>query len=153
MITLTKSTISARAKDIKRQWRLIDAEGKILGRLTSDISIMIQGKNKPNYSPNLDMGDYIVVVNASKIVLTGKKSREKKYTYYSGYPGGLKEKSFSDLLKNNPAEIIRHAVSGMLPKNKLRARRLTRLYVFPESKHTFVDKFSGEKKQSVVSKK
>ncbi len=145
MTYLTQSTKSQKEKDIKRQWRMIDAKGKILGRLTTEISKMIQGKDKPQYTLNMDAGDYIVVVNASKVVLTGRKEKEKSYKYYSGYPSGLKEESFSNLIKKKPGEIIRHAVSGMLPKNKLRSKRLARLFVFPDEKHNYSDKFKKVK--------
>lgn len=138
---LTQSTKSIKEEDIKREWHLVDLSGKILGRVIPNISRVLQGKNKTDYAPYLDMGDYVVVINAKKIVLTGKKSSNKVYSYFSGYPGGLRQVKFTDMIKRNPAEVIRHAVSGMLPKNKLRKKRLARLFVFPDEKNPYQDKF------------
>lgn len=141
MKKLTQQTKSVKEKDIKREWHLIDVSGKILGRIVPLIAKLLQGKNKKNYVSYLDMGDNVVVINAKKIVITGKKSKEKIYTEYSGYPGGLKIKRFSDLIEKNPEYIIKRAVSGMLPKNKFRDQRLKRLFVYPDSNHHFQDKF------------
>lgn len=138
---ITQQTKPVKQKEIKRQWHLIDVSGKILGRISSFISQLLQGKNKENYVPYLDMGDNVVIINAKKISLTGKKYKEKAYTEYSGYPGGLKIKKINELLKKNPAYIIRRAVSGMLPKNKFRKQRLKRLFIYPDSNHPFNDKF------------
>ncbi len=144
MVNLTKSTKSVSINDIKRRWHLIDVKGKVLGRVAPKIAQLLQGKDKVNYVPYLDVGDYVVVINAAKVKLTGKKYETKKYTYYSGYPGGLKEISFQHLLKENPSEVIKHAVSGMLPKNKLRDRRLKRLFVFADEKHPYGDKIKNQ---------
>ncbi len=141
MTKLTPSTQAQKAKDIVRNWHLVDLDKQILGRSTSEIVKFLQGKHKVNYAPYLDMGDYVVVINAGKVKLTGKKFQTKTYSRYSGYPGGQKTKTFTEVMSKNPAEIIRHAVSGMLPKNKLRARRLTRLYVFVDSNHPYQAKF------------
>jgi large subunit ribosomal protein L13 len=143
MVNLTLSTKPVKAKEIKREWHLIDATDKIVGRLAPEIVKILQGKHKRNYVPNLDMGDYVVVINAKKVAFSGKKADQKIYTRYSGYPGGLKTVPLKKLLVEKPEEIIKHAVSGMLPKNKLRKKRLARLYVFPEDKHPFVDKFKN----------
>lgn len=143
MKKITQTTKPLKQKDIKRNWHLIDASDKVLGRIVGKISLLLQGKNKANYVPYLDCGDYVVVVNAKKIVLTGKKSKTKVYTYYSGYPGGLKVVSYQQLLKKNPQEVIYHAVSGVLPKNRLRKKRLGRLFVFPDDKHPYSDKFKN----------
>jgi large subunit ribosomal protein L13 len=143
MVNLTLSTKPVKAKEIKREWHLIDATDKIVGRLAPEIVKILQGKHKRNYVPNLDMGDYVVVINAKKLAFSGKKADQKIYTRYSGYPGGLKTVPLKKLLVEKPEEIIKHAVSGMLPKNKLRKKRLARLYVFPEDKHPFVDKFKN----------
>lgn len=137
----TQQTKPVKAKEIKRNWHLIDAKGQVLGRLTPKIALLLQGKQKVNYVPYLDMGDNVVVINAKQIVLTGKKSQSKIYTRYSGYPGGLKIDKFSDLLENNPEYIIKHAVSGMLPKNKFRDQRLKRLFIYPDDNHPYKDKF------------
>jgi len=143
MVNLTLSTKSIKAREIKREWHLIDAKNKIVGRLAPKVVEILQGKHKKNYAPNLDMGDYVVVINAKKVVFTGKKYDQKIYTRYSGYPGGLKKITLKKLLLEKPEEIIKHAVSGMLPKNKLRKKRLARLYVFPEEKHPYIDKFKN----------
>lgn len=141
MVVLTKATKPVQEKDIQKMWHLIDVKGKVLGRIVPEIVQLLQGKHKRNYVSYLDSGDFVVVINAKDIVLTGKKSQTKVYTRYSGYPGGLKVIKFSELLKKKPEEIIRHAASGMLPKNKHRDRRLARLYIFPDDKHTFGLKF------------
>jgi large subunit ribosomal protein L13 len=145
MVNLTVSTKPVKAKEIKREWHLIDASSKILGRLAPEVVKLLQGKHKINYVPYLDMGDYVVVINAKKIVVSGKKANQKIYTRYSGYPGGLKEISFNKLLEKKPEEILKRAVSGMLPKNKLRKKRLARLYVFADENHPFADKFKNSK--------
>lgn len=142
MVNLTHSTKPVKEKDIKREWHLVDAGGKILGRVSPQVARFLQGKHKTNYSSYLDQGDYVVVVNAKDIVLTGKKPKLKVYTRYSGYPGGLKTIKFQDLMKKDPTQVFRHAVSGMLPKNKLRDRRLARLFIFTDDKHPYKDKFN-----------
>lgn len=112
---------------MEKTTHIIDAEGKILGRLAVQISTLLRGKNKLNWAPNKDLGEIVIVKNIDKIKFTGKKIEQKKYYHYSGYPGGLKETSLKKLLKENPTEILRRAVYGMLPKNKLRARQIKRL--------------------------
>lgn len=141
MTGLTQSTKSIKAKDIERKWHIIDAKGKVLGRLSTEIAVLLIGKSKVNYVDYLDCGDEIVVINAKEIVLTGKKAHTKTYDSFSGYPGGLSKISFEHMMARKPGEVIRHAVSGMLPKNKLRDKRLARLHVFAADAHTFVDKF------------
>lgn len=133
-MTNTKPT---KAKDIKRAWHLIDAKGKILGRLATKVAHLLIGKDKPYFVPHLDCGDFVVVINAKEIEVTGKKENQKIYTRYSGYPGGLRKETLRHLRERNPQEIIRRAVSGMLPKNKLRKKRLKRLFVFAEEKHPY----------------
>lgn len=142
MVNLTHSTKSVREKDIKRNWHLVDVKGKVLGRVISEVAKLLQGKHKPDYSSYLDSGDFVVVINVKDIRVTGKKTATKVYTSYSGYPGGLKSIIFQDLLKKNPDKLIRHAVTGMLPKNKLRDRRLARLHVFPDEKNPFKEKLN-----------
>ncbi len=144
MVKITLSTKSVLLKDIKREWHLFDANGEVLGRFATKIAKILQGKHKVNYVPYLDNGDYVVVINASKIRLTGKKVKTKKYTKYSGYPGGLKVINFQTLFKKDPTEVIRHAVSGMLPKNKLRDERLKRLFIFTDDKHPYTDKINNQ---------
>jgi len=141
MNKLTQSTKPTREKQIIRKWHLIDASGKILGRLTAQIVRLVQGKHKTSFVPNMDIGDYVVVINASKVIVTGKKILSKEYTNYSGYPGGLKTINFSDLLKKDSREVIKRAVSGMLAKNKFRSDRLNRVRVFPNEEHGYKDKF------------
>ncbi|MCX7880930.1 MAG: 50S ribosomal protein L13 [Patescibacteria group bacterium] len=140
MKTLTKVTKPVSEKEVKREWYLVDVKNQILGRVAGKISQLLQGKHKKNYVPYLDMGDYVVVVNAKEIKITGKKEKTKVYTRYSGYPGGLKEIPFQRVLKEKPEEIIKHAVSGMLPKNKLRDKRLKRLFIFTDEKHPYQKK-------------
>jgi large subunit ribosomal protein L13 len=142
MVQVTKSTKTISSKDIQREWKLVDLEGKILGRIANEIATHLQGKNKVMYSPNIDVGDNVVVINAKKVLLTQNKAAKKTYTSFSGYPGGLRTISYEKMMEKNPGEIIRHAVSGMLPKNKLRDQRLARLHVFSDEKHSFSSKFT-----------
>jgi len=141
MKKLKQSTRSIKNKEIKRDWYLLDAKGEVLGRFASKIVTYLLGKHKVNYVPHLDCGDFVVVINAKDVVLTGKKENFKTYSRYSGYPGGLKTITFSELKEKNPAEIIKLAVSRMLPKNKLRQKRLNRLLVFADDKHPYKNKF------------
>lgn len=135
------ATVSTKLSEIKRSWHLFNVEGKILGRIASEIATVLMGKSKPYFVSNLDCGDYVVVINAEKIKVTGKKEAQKRYSRHSGYPGGYREETLMELRKRSPADIIRFAVLGMLPQNKLRARILTRLFVFPGAEHTYKDKF------------
>jgi len=144
MNKLTQSTKPTKEKQIDRKWHLIDASGKVLGRLAPQIVKLVQGKHKTSYVPNMDIGDYVVVINASKVVISGKKALAKEYTNYSGYPGGLKKINFADLLKKDAREIIKRAVSGMLAKNKFRSDRLNRVNVFPNAEHSYKDKFINQ---------
>ena len=123
--------------EIKKNWYLVDAEGKILGRLASKIAQILSGKNKPIYTPYLDTGDFVVVINAKKVKVTGNKEKKKIYYHYSGYPGGMKEIVYEKLLEKKPALIIQKAVRGMLPKNKLRSKMLKKLKIYagPEHRH------------------
>jgi len=138
---MRKATKPTKESDIKREWHLIDAKDKILGRLSTQIATLLMGKSKPYFVRHLDCGNFVVVINARHIRVTGKKEEQKVYTRYSGYPGGLKRETLRQLRERKPTEILRHAVSGMLPKNKLRKSMLARLFVFPDEKHTFADKF------------
>lgn len=121
--------------DIKRDWHLADAKGQILGRFASDIAQKLIGKNKPTYTPHIDGGDFVVVINASKIAVTGNKEEDKMYYRHSGFPGGFKEKSFGELKESFPTRIIEKAVFNMLPKNKLRSGRMNRLKVYANADH------------------
>jgi len=128
-------------KDIERGWHLVDLKDKILGRQATKIAILLRGKNKPYFTPSLDCGDHVVVINARKVRLTGKKEDQKVYRRYSGYPSGLREISYRSMLEKRPKEVVRHAVRGMLPKNKLRSKMIKRLYTFPGEEHQYKDKF------------
>ncbi|MCS7258241.1 MAG: 50S ribosomal protein L13 [candidate division WOR-3 bacterium] len=127
----------AKPQEIERKWYLVDAQGKTLGRFASQIARILMGKDKPHYTPHLDLGDFVVVINAEKIRVTGKKYTDKIYYHHSGYPGGLKAIRFKDLLAKFPERIIELAVKRMLPKNRLRAKRMRRLLVYrgPEHPH------------------
>lgn len=127
-------------KDIKREWHFVNVGGKVLGRQASKIAQLLIGKNKVYYAPNLDCGDYIVVINADKVKVTGKKTKEKAYYRHSGYPGGLKKVTFEQQMRKDPRKIIFWAVKNMLPKNKLRKKRLTRLKIFVGEEHDYEDK-------------
>lgn len=146
MTHLTKSTQSISEKDIVRKWHLIDVKGKIVGRVSSEIVQLLTGKGKKMFVPNLDCGDYVVVINAKHVRLTGRKDQSKVYSRYSGYPGGMMEISFEQMLERRPTEIIRLAVSGMLPKNKLRDKRLAKLFVFADEHHSYKDKLEVKSK-------
>ena len=134
-------TIPTKLSDIKRSWHLFDVEGKILGRIASEIAKVLIGKSKPYFVSHLDCGDYVVVINAEKIKVTGRKETQKKYSRHSGYPGGYREETLMELRQRNPADIIKFAVLGMLPQNKLRDRMLTRLFIFKGEEHPYKDKF------------
>lgn len=137
-----KYTKATKLSEIKREWHLIDVKNKILGRSATEIALLLTGKRKPNFVRNLDVGDYVVVINAKEVKTTGNKESLKKYIRHSGYPGGFKSEVLADLRKRNPGEVIIHAVAGMIPQNRLKDKFLKRLYVFPEAEHRFKDKFS-----------
>ncbi|KAJ2726571.1 54S ribosomal protein L23, mitochondrial [Coemansia sp. Benny D115] len=122
-----------------RVWHLVDARGKILGRLSSQIAQTLMGKHKPIYDPSSDCGDYVVIINARHIEVSGRKREQKLYRHHTGFPGGLKEIAFDKLQEKNPEKIIEKAVSGMLPKNKLRKVRLERLMIFPDAEHPYIE--------------
>ena len=128
-------TYALKSKDIQRKWWLVDADGKVLGRMASRIAKILQGKHKPNYSPYLDAGDHVIVINAEKVLLTGKKVKQKVYYRHSGYPDGLKKIKFLEMLNKNPEMIIIQAVKGMLPHNKLGRAMLRKLKVYSGSQH------------------
>ena len=128
-------TLSAKAVEVKRTWFIVDAEGQTLGRLASQIASRLRGKHKPIYTPHVDTGDYIVVINAAKVAVTGNKGLDKKYYHYSGYPSGMKEASFDEKIANRPEEVIELAVKGMLPKNPLGREMYRKLKVYPGVDH------------------
>jgi large subunit ribosomal protein L13 len=137
------TTYSTKAKDIKRQWHLVDAKGQILGRMSTRIADLLIGKSKSYYSTHLDCGDWVVVINAQNVRVTGKKKKQKIYYRHSGYPGGLKAFTFEQIIQKDPRKIIEHAVRGMLPKNKLRKKRMGRLKVFVSKEHPYEKKFKN----------
>jgi len=118
-----------------RAWYVIDAKGKVLGRMATKIATVLMGKHKPSWQPHSDTGDNVVVIDAGKVVMTGRKEEQKKYYRYSGYPGGLKVETAKDLKERKPADIIFHAVAGMLPKNRLGRVMIRKLFVYPGEKH------------------
>jgi len=128
-------TFMAKAEDVKRKWYVIDAEGKPLGRLASEIAKILRGKNKPNYTPHVDTGDYVIVLNAEKVVLTGKKLEQKYYRHHSRYPGGLKEIKYKQFMAEKPERAVEIAVKGMLPKNSLGRAMFRKLKVYRGSEH------------------
>ena len=141
-------TIPTKLKEVKRFWHLVDVKDKTLGRIASTIAVLLMGKSKPYFVRNLDCGDYVVVINAKDVKVTGKKETLKKYYNYSGYPGGLTIEAMGDLRKRKPEKIIHHAVSGMLPQNKLQDRMLVRLFVFKGEEHSYKDKFEARNPKS-----
>ncbi|MBS6105552.1 MULTISPECIES: 50S ribosomal protein L13 [Anaerococcus] len=132
-----QKTYTPSANDIERKWYVVDAEGVVLGRLASEVAAILRGKHKATFTPNMDMGDYVIVVNADKVRLTGNKENQKEYKRYSGYAGGLKITSYKDMMDKHPERIVEHAVVGMLPHNKLgrqMAKKL-RVVVGPDHNH------------------
>lgn len=130
-----KKTYTPSKNDIERGWHLIDAQSKVLGKVASDVSKLLIGKHKATYTPNINVGDKVVVINAEKVAVTGKKLTDKSYKRYTGYPGGIKSESLGNLLQRRPEEVIRRAVKGMLPTNKLRKERLLNLYIYKGEEH------------------
>ena len=128
-------TFSAKQESVKRDWYVIDASGKVLGRVATEIARRLRGKHKPEYTPHVDTGDYIIVVNAEKLQVTGKKSRDKIYHRYSGYQSGLKSASFQEVMKKSPGDVIETAVRGMLPKNPLGRQMFRKLKVYRGASH------------------
>jgi large subunit ribosomal protein L13 len=128
-------TYSAKPKEIEQRWYLVDADGQTLGRLATRIADTLRGKRKAVYTPHIDTGDFVVVVNAEKIAVTGKKREEKIYYRHSGYPGGLRERTFAEEIERRPTEVLRKAVKGMLPRNRLARRQLTKLKVYAGPEH------------------
>lgn len=134
-------TISTKATDIKRVWHFVDVKDKTLGRVSTEIAHLLMGKSSPYFVRNLDCGNYVVVVNASLIKVTGNKEKQKNYYRHSGYPGGFRSESLEELRVRKPESIVIHAVRGMLPQNKLKDKMLKRLFVFSGEEHKYEDKF------------
>ena len=137
MDTLSYKTVSANKETVKKEWVVVDAEGQVVGRLCSKVAKLIRGKYKPNFTPHVDCGDNVILINAAKVVFTGKKETDKIYTHYTGYPGGQRFNTPAKLRKkpDGVQRIIRHAVKGMLPKGPLGRHLLTNLYIFEGSEH------------------
>jgi large subunit ribosomal protein L13 len=133
-----QKTYSAKPGEVDRRWYVVDAEGQTLGRLATQIADTLRGKRKPQYTPHVDTGDFVVVVNAEKIRVTGKKLDEKMYHRHSGYPGGLRSRTLREQLERRPTEVVRKAVKGMLPRNKLARQQITKLKVYAGPEHPHV---------------
>jgi len=131
-------TFSAKSSEVKRDWYIVDASDKVLGRLASEIAHRLRGKHKPEYTPHVDTGDYIVVVNAEKIAVTGNKENDKVYYHHTGHPGGIKSTSFKEMIAKHPARVIETAVKGMLPKNKLGRAMMSKLKVYAGEQHRHI---------------
>src|SRR5438094_1257822 len=128
-------TWNAKAGDVERRWYVVDAEGQTLGRLATRIAATLRGKGKPQYTPHVDTGEFVIVVNAEKITVTGNKLDQKQYFRHSGYPGGLRSRTLREQLERRPTEVLRVAVKGMLPKNRLAAKQLTKLKIYAGPEH------------------
>ena len=137
-------TYQQKEKEVKRDWHLVDVKDQVLGRVSTQIATFLMGKHKPTYSNHMDVGDYVVVINSGKIKVTGKKSKQKTYISHSGYPGGFKEVKFDKLIAEQPSKVLQKAVSGMLPDNRLKSKRMTRLKLFVDDKHIYADKFKAK---------
>lgn len=138
-------TYQPKASEIKRSWHLIDAKGMILGRIATECARFLIGKHKKTYSSHMDSGDYVVVINAKEVRVTGNKELQKTYYHHSGYPGGLSATTLRELREKSPTKIIEHAIHNMLPKNRLRSDRMTRLKVFAGSEHPYQGKVVSSK--------
>lgn len=135
MDTNSYKTYSVKKDDVKKEWILIDAKNEVLGRLASQVAKIIRGKHKPSYTPHLDCGDNVIVINAEHIRLTGKKWTDKEYVHYTGYPGGKRVQSPKELMKKDPRKIVEKAVQGMLPKNRLGNKLKNNLFVYAGEEH------------------
>lgn len=131
-----------RPQGLTRAWHVVDVSGRVLGDVAAEIAQLLIGKNKPTFTPHVDGGDYVVVINASQVAVTGRKNTDKMYYRHSGFPGGIRQESFDTLLNRDPRKVIEHAVKGMLPKNKQQTPRLRRLKVFATAEHTYADKIT-----------
>ena len=135
MNTLSYKTKSATNETVQREWHVIDAEGLVLGRLATKVASILRGKHKPSYTPNIDTGDYIIILNSDKVVLSGTKMEDKQYIHHTGYPGGQRSLSAKALNAKNPQALVEIAVRGMLPKNKLGRAMFTKLFVYAGDEH------------------
>ncbi len=135
MNTLSYKTISAKKETVQREWHIIDAEDLIVGRMCTAIATVLRGKHKPSYTPHVDTGDYVIVINADKVRFTGSKMDQKEYVSYSGYPGGQKKRTPRDVMKKKPFAVVENAVRGMLPKNRLGRQMFKKLFVYAGTEH------------------
>jgi large subunit ribosomal protein L13 len=131
----TQRSFTAKEADVDKKWYVVDAEGLVLGRLAANVARILRGKHKPIFSPHVDTGDFVIVINADKVRMTGKRMEQKSYFTHSGYPGGTKTRLFKDLIQTNPQYVIEHAVRGMLPHNRLGRRIIKKLKVYAEAEH------------------
>ena len=137
-------TYSVKKSDIERAWHVMDAEGKTLGRLATEVATLLKGKHKPTYTTHMDVGDYVIVVNAEKVVVTGNKAEQKMYYSHSNYPGGLKSANYAKMMQKHPTKIIEHAVKGMLPHNRLGAAMIKKLKVYAGPTHPHQAQVQGK---------
>ena len=138
MDTLSYKTQSAKKETVERKWHIVDAEGEVVGRLASKIASVLRGKHKPSYTPHVDTGDYVIVINAEKIRFTGNKWAQKEYISYSLYPGGQKRVKAKEMLAKKPRFVIEKAVKGMLPKNRLGRQMIKKLFVYTDAEHPHI---------------
>lgn len=132
---MMRTTYMAKPNEVERKWYLVDAEGKTLGRLASQVASILRGKHKPEYTPHVDTGDFVIVINAEKVRLTGKKMSQKMYYRHSGYPGGLKKATAAEMLQRRPVKMVEQAIKGMLPKNRLGRKQGLKLKVYAGNEH------------------
>ncbi len=128
-------TYSPKASEIRREWHVVDAEGLVLGRMATEVARVLRGKHKPTFAPHLDTGDHVIIVNADKVVLTADKAEKKRVWRHSGYPGGIRSRTYAEMMERQPAEAVRRTVRGMLPKNRLGRQQLTKLKVYAGPTH------------------
>ncbi|MBC8144063.1 MAG: 50S ribosomal protein L13 [bacterium] len=147
-MTPDKQTISVREVDVEKQWWVVDADGQTVGRLASAIARILRGKHKPLFTPHVDCGDFVVVINAEKITMAQKRAEQKEYSRYTGYPGGRRVRTFQQMMETRPERILEHAVLGMLPKNRLGRRIGKKLHVYAGDQHPH----TAQKPQSIAFK-
>jgi large subunit ribosomal protein L13 len=138
MSTAASKTYTAKPSDREREWLLVDANGKTLGRLATQIADLLRGKRKPVYTPHIDTGDFVVVINAEKVAVSGNKRSDKRYYRHSGFPGGLRSRSFEEMISRRPEEVLRLAVRGMMPRNRLARKQLTKLKIYAGPEHPHI---------------
>ncbi len=131
-------TFSPKKADIERKWYLVDAKHQILGRLASQVARILRGKHKPIFAPHIDVGDHVIIINAEKVRLTGKKAAQKRYTRHTGYPSGLRETSYESMLANHPERVLEHAIKGMLPKNRIGKQMFKKLRIYTGEAHPHI---------------